>query len=114
MPLEESTREVVKHIQQVYSRTGYLYETNTDNGSCYSLEEIKGYLSQKEHKIKHVTNGLVEIMVQSVKSWWRKKRAYNLTLLMYRTTPLRSGREVEVEGKWKGKGSGREVEGKWC
>lgn len=95
---DKSSESVVKKMKNICARLGYPVSMRSDNGPCYVGEVFLTFI--KEGKITHNTssphypesNGLAERAVQTVKRMWNKEKDKNLALLIYRNTPLESGR----------------------
>lgn len=94
----KTSESVVKKMKSSFARLGYPCKLRSDNGPCYSATAFKDFVT--EWKIEHQTssphypesNGLAERSVQTVKSMWTKEKDKNLALLIYRNTPLESGK----------------------
>ena len=93
----KTAESVVQKMKGMLAKYGVPKVIRSDNGPCYrgKFEEFA-----REWKIRHVTssplypesNGLAERAVGTIKRMWRKEKDKNMALMVYRNTPLDSGK----------------------
>lgn len=94
----KTAESVVKKMKGMFARYGVPKTIRSDNGPCYKAKEFREFT--QEWRVNHITssphhpesNGLAERAVGTVKRMWKKERDKQLALMVYRNTPLDSGK----------------------
>ena len=95
---DKSAGEVARRTRGIFARFGCPLEIRTDNGPCFVGQEYRAFLEgwnvRQTTSSPHYpeSNGLAERMVGTVKRMWSKEQDKQLALMIYRDTPLESGK----------------------
>ena len=96
--VDKRAETVVKRLKGIFARFGIPKEMRADNGPCYVGEVLGEFMKSQNVRLVtsspyyHEGNGLAERSVGTVKSMWDKESDKQLALMVYRNTPLDSGR----------------------
>ena len=95
---DKSAETVINKLKGFWARYGVPQVMRSDDGPCYKGVTMTEFM--RRYKVKHVksspyypeSNGLAERMVGVIKGMWRKEKDKQLALMVYRNTPLDSGK----------------------
>ena len=90
-----TSRGVINHLKSIFARHGIPQRVISDNGPQYSSSEFTQFA--RDYKFNHITssphfpqaNGESERAVQTMKGLLKRSNDPYLTLLVYRSTPLK-------------------------